>query len=135
MQSVVFGYIRVRAGTDRREVTRLTELVADFADRSGLTVTEIFIESQTPATSAFAALTEAARRGNADLVIVPELSHFGQIPGVQTAMKGLLERETGAVVVTVTAAPDSQTLRTDHRSDRHMPTVSVELDPDGGSDA
>jgi hypothetical protein len=59
--------------------------------------------------SAFNALIEAAKRDDIQGVVVPALSHLTCFPGLQLAMKDLVERETGTRVLVMYPSPEGPT--------------------------
>jgi DNA invertase Pin-like site-specific DNA recombinase len=99
VRPLILGYVRVTANSDSTDVDRLRRQVADFAEREGFALGEVFVEVEASGSSAFAALIDAALARRADAVVVPALQHFGRLPGVRVAMRELLERRTGVRVV------------------------------------
>lgn len=98
---LILGYLRVDPGAAPEEVSRMRQSIAEFADREGFVLTEIFVETETTATSAFAALMDRLQHTEARAVIVPTLRHFAHLAGVSAAMKELVERQAGAQVLVI----------------------------------
>lgn len=106
MCSMAFGYVRVLGSGSEQTCQSLHEELADYAEREGYTLAEVFIEQDEIGSSAFAALMEALKRGQARIVIVPTMQHFAHLPSLRVAMKVHIERETGARVVVIDAGTD-----------------------------
>jgi len=81
--------------------------IAEFADREGFTLLKSFMEWETTATSAFAALVDALQRTEARMVVLA-MHHLGRLPGVRHALKELLERQTGAQVLVMHSGPGEE---------------------------
>lgn len=75
-----------------------------YARREGLTLADIYVErnedDSTPmARAAFLTMVDALRRPDMYGVLIPSLCHFSRFPGVQQAMRAVIEVETGARVL------------------------------------
>lgn len=102
------GYMRLAPDTSEQAARRLRAELAAGAEREGYTLGEVFIERDAGGSSAFAALIDALTQSKTPVVLVPGMCHFAHLPGLRTAMRNHLERETGArvVIITETAARD-----------------------------
>jgi citrate lyase beta subunit len=105
-QPRAFGYMRIERGTPAEQSNHLCQEMAAFVAGKGLTLSEVFVESDDSASSAFAALIDALRGSDVTTVAVPSVRHFAHMQGVGIAMMELIETETGASVLIV-ATPDS----------------------------
>jgi DNA invertase Pin-like site-specific DNA recombinase len=111
MQSTVYGYMRVRIGASHQDQRSLQHRLHAYAEANGLNLIKIFVEAEPLATSAFADLIETVKRQQAGTVLVPAVTHFGHLPGVQTALRHLLESQTGAVVIVMDDPPSVSSRR------------------------
>lgn len=112
---MALGYVRVLGNTSEQTSQRLHKELADYAEREGYALTEVFIEQDEIGSSAFAALMEALKRGQARIVIVPTMRHFAHMPSLRLAMKDYIERETGARVLVINSTgPDDSAGRAGH---------------------
>jgi DNA invertase Pin-like site-specific DNA recombinase len=105
MRPLVYGYIRVFPCDPRRQPDSLRNDIEVYAHREGLLLAEVFVE-RTAAEGygerpAFTALMEALRPGKAYAVIVPGLRHLSRFSGVQFFVCSLIQRETGARVISL----------------------------------
>ena len=98
MHPSAYGYVRIPASASERD---LRKALADYAERAGYTLAEVFTEHEELGSSAFAALMDALKRSKTPIVIVPSMCHFAHLPGLRTAIKDLIERETCARVVMI----------------------------------
>ena len=105
---LALGYMRLPPDISEQAERRLRAELAAGAEREGYTLGEVFIERDVGGSSAFAALIDALTQSETPVVLVPDMCHFAHLPGLRTAMKDHLERETGArvVIITETAARD-----------------------------
>jgi len=110
MHLPAFGYIRLPVGASEQSTQDLRSDLTDYAERQGYTLAEVFAEQEASGSSAFAALIDALKRSRTSIVVVPSLCHFAHLPGLRTAMRDLIEQETGArvVVTTESARKDSR---------------------------
>ncbi|KWX01748.1 hypothetical protein LI90_2780 [Carbonactinospora thermoautotrophica] len=106
VRPLIVGYLRVSTHTTAEQADRMRREIAEFADREGFTLLEIFMEMETTATSAFAALVDALQCTEARTVVVPAMHHLGRLPGVRLALKELLERQIGAQVLVMHPNPE-----------------------------
>jgi hypothetical protein len=109
MRPLVYGYIRSFPCYSRRQLDCLRRDIEGYARCEGLALAEIFVE-QTAAEGygerpAFTALMEVLRPGEAYGVVVPGLVHLSRFSGVQFFICSLIQRETGARVISLDA-PD-----------------------------
>lgn len=95
------GYMRLAPDTSKEAARRLRDELAAGAEREGYTLGEVFIEREAGGSSEFASLIEALIQYKTPIVLVPGMCHFAHLPGLRTAMKDHLERETGARVVII----------------------------------
>jgi hypothetical protein len=105
MRPLVYGYIRVFPRDPRRQPDCFRGGIESYACSEGLDLAEVFVE-QTAAEGygerpAFTALMEALRPGEAYGVIVPGLRHLSRFSGVQFFVCSLIQRETGARVISL----------------------------------
>lgn len=98
MHPLAFGYIRLPAGASEQSAQDLRRDLADYADRQGYALAEVFAEHESFGSSAFAALIDALKRSRTSIVIVPSLCHFAHLPGLRSAMRDLIEQQTDARV-------------------------------------
>jgi DNA invertase Pin-like site-specific DNA recombinase len=101
-----FGYMRIERGTTSEQSDNLRQEMAEFVASRGLTLSEVFVESDDSASSAFAALIDALHASDVTTVAVPSVRHFAHMQGVGAAMMELIESETGACILIV-ATPDN----------------------------
>jgi hypothetical protein len=102
------GYMRLAPDISEQSARRLRDELAASAEREGYTLGEVFIERDTGGSSAFATLIDALTQTKTPVVVVPGMCHFAHLPGLRTAMKDHLERETGARVVMAHVADDAE---------------------------
>jgi hypothetical protein len=106
MRPLIIGYLNPRPFTSDEEVARLKRELTSYADREGFSLADIYVEQVGSHASAFNALIDAVKRQDVQAVVVPALYHLARFPGLQLAMKELLERETGARVLVVYPSPE-----------------------------
>lgn len=92
----IIGYLRVAQNMPERQVERMRQRLADYADREGFCLTRTLVERNPMWATAFDELIQALQAGEAEHAVVPALHHFAHFTGMQLAMKELLERQTGA---------------------------------------
>lgn len=95
------GYLRVPLSMSDQDIERMRKDLACYAENNGLTLLRILVDRDPSHTVGFARLISALKRGDADVVVVPALHHFGHFSGVRLAMRDLLESHTGARVYAV----------------------------------
>ena len=97
MRPAIYGYMRV-VGSDIEddEARRIKRELADYAQREGFALDQVFTENIRCSESAFYAMLEALKRHEVKDVLVPSLWHFARLPGLQEAMRQHIEQETGA---------------------------------------
>lgn len=83
----------------RRRIARLRQQLAALAEREGLLLSEVFIETEDATNSAFAVLIDALRANDVTAVVIPSMDHLAHMEGVSIAMKDRIESETGARIV------------------------------------
>lgn len=97
MRPSIYGYMRVAASDDEHdEAQRIRRELAEYAQREGFTLDQVFTESVRCSESAFYVMLEALKRHEVKDIIVPTLWHFARLPGLQDAMRQHIEHETGA---------------------------------------
>jgi hypothetical protein len=89
--------VRPRPDTAHALLDWLRSELADYAEREGFALVEVFVE-RTGNNAALSALMDALRLHEAKAVVVPALDHLSQFPGRRLALRLLIERETGARV-------------------------------------
>lgn len=104
LRSSAFGYARIAAHASAQTVRDMRNDLAAYAEREGYTLTEVFMEREDSGSSEFAALIDAINHSEPPIVVVPSMCHFAHLPGLQIAMKDLIERETGARVLVIAPA-------------------------------
>lgn len=92
----LFGYIRVAPFMSGKRVEELRRGMAAYASKEGFTLARVFVDQSQLHTIAFTQLFHALTCGEAAHVLVPALHHLAHYPSIQTAMKELLESQTGA---------------------------------------
>lgn len=96
MKPAIYGYMRVASRDEHNETERIRRELAEYAEREGFTLDQVFTESIKCSESAFYTMIEALRRHDVKDIIVPSLWHFARLPGLQDAMRQHIEQETGA---------------------------------------
>lgn len=97
MQPVMYGYICVAGDTSLdAEVVQIQHELAEYANREGFALDQVFTEAIGRSDAAFTGMIDALRRNDIKDIIVPSLWHFASLPGLQDAMRLHIERETGA---------------------------------------
>lgn len=96
MKPAIYGYMRVVSSDEHDEAQRIRRELAEYAEREGFTLDQVFTESIKRSESAFYTMIEALRRHDVKDIIVPSLWHFARLPGLQDAMRQHIEQETGA---------------------------------------
>ncbi|WP_116112889.1 MULTISPECIES: recombinase family protein [Amycolatopsis] len=97
MRPAIYGYMRVVISDEHEDdVQRIKRELAEYAEREGFTLDQVFTESARCAEPAFYAMLEALKRHEVKDIIVPSLWHFARLPGLQDAMRQHIEHETGA---------------------------------------
>ena len=97
MRPVMYGYLRLVNGVSGVEDTEAARrALAEFAEREGFALAQVFTERLWRSESAFSPLLEAIKRYDVKNVIVQSLWHFSRLPGLQNAMRQHIEQETGA---------------------------------------
>jgi hypothetical protein len=102
----LLGYLRVGPLVSAAEIERLRRALADYARQEGFTLLRTFVDNSPMHTAALAELIDALRSGEAAYVLMPSLRHLAHFPGVQLAMKDLLESQTGAWVLVLYPASE-----------------------------
>ena len=100
MRPVLFGYFRVKSD-DSEPALSLRFRIADFADREGFELTNVFVDSALTGHSALTALLVALRSGTVRHVVVPGLDHITRFSYMHGHMRRTLESVTGATVLTL----------------------------------
>ena len=99
---MLFGYQRVRLMTPVAEVLQARRDLAAYADATGHSLGEIFVDAdENRPYAALIALVTAARRRQVRLVVVPTLDHLGHTPAAQRVIRRRLADEAGLRVVTM----------------------------------
>lgn len=99
MRPAIYGYMRVVSSEEQDdEAQRIWRELAEYAQRGGFTLDQVFTESIRCSEPAFYAMIEALKRHDVKDIIVPSLWHFARLPGLQDAMRQHIEQETGAHV-------------------------------------
>lgn len=106
-QSKAFGYMRIEHGSTAAQSDILRQEMAKFVSGKGFMLTEVFVETDDSASSAFAAMIEALRASKVTTVVVPSMRHLAHMQGVGVAMMELIQSEAGANVLAVTAPADA----------------------------
>lgn len=96
MKPTIYGYMRVASSDEHNETERIRRELAEYAEREGFTLDQVFTESIKCSESAFYTMIEELRRHDVKDIIVPSLWHFARLPGLQDAMRQHIEQETGA---------------------------------------
>lgn len=97
MRPAIYGYMRVATDDDSGEEAKLIKReLAEYANREGFALEDVFTENARRTESAFYAMLDALKRSEVKSVIVPSLWHFARLPGLQDAMRYHIEQETGA---------------------------------------
>jgi hypothetical protein len=93
----MYGYMRVvdDNGFDK-DVAQIQSELAEYADREGFVLEDVFTEKITRSEPAFRCMLDALERNNVKNIIVPSLWHFACLPGLQGVMCQHIEHETGA---------------------------------------
>jgi len=107
VQSKAFGYMRIEHGSTAKQSNMLRQEMAEFVAGKGLTLTEVFVETDDSASSAFAAMIEALRVSEVTTVVVPSMRHLAHMQGVGLAMMELIQSEAGANVLAVMNPADA----------------------------
>lgn len=94
------GYVRVSPTTSDVEIERLRRALATHADRLKFAQPRVLVDHSPLHTTAFAELIHAVSTGAATNVLIPALHHLAYFPGIQLAMKELLEAEGARVFIT-----------------------------------
>jgi hypothetical protein len=98
---LLFGYIRLREPNDETDLSAERQRLRAYAVAEGCTLAEILVEHDRSGTSAFARLVELLKQHSDSNAVVTSLTHFAELTGLQAAMRQLIERETGALVLVV----------------------------------
>jgi hypothetical protein len=105
MRPLVYGYIRRFPRDSRSQRDCLRAGIEGYAEREGLALAEVFVEESLAEgygeRPAFTALIEALRSMEGYGVIVPGLWHLSRFSGVQFFICSLIQRETGAQVISL----------------------------------
>lgn len=98
MRPEIYGYMRVVSGDEAGdgEALHIKRELAEYAEREGFKLDQVFTESVRCAESAFHSMLESLKRYEVKDVIVPTLWHFARLPGLQDAMRQHIEQATGA---------------------------------------
>jgi DNA invertase Pin-like site-specific DNA recombinase len=97
MRPAIYGYMRVATDDDSgEEVDRIKRELAEYANREGFVLENVFTENAWRAECTFYTMLDALKRGEVENVIVPSLWHFARLPGLQDAMRYHVEHEIGA---------------------------------------
>lgn len=98
VRPLILGYLLARPDTSGDLVDWLHSELANYAEREGFALAEVFVERENSSSPALSALIDALRRGEAKAVVVPALDHLSGFPCGPHSLRLLLERETGACV-------------------------------------
>lgn len=102
MRPVMLGYVQRRIGVPDVEVARRMRVLADFADREGYTLAEVFVDALNRPSAALAALVELAQATPVAAVAVAVAADLEQVDGSCDELRQRLERETGVPVLIAT---------------------------------
>jgi hypothetical protein len=103
MRPLVYGYFRLRP-TDAFDIGICLRLeLTAYANQEGLTLADVFTDhgqygNEQAGRAGFVVMVESLRHPSVDGLLIPSLGHFSRFPGVQNAMRALIELETGARV-------------------------------------
>jgi hypothetical protein len=93
---LLFGYLRLRITDASERAPRARRLLAEFADREGYTLAEVYVEAdENRPCSALSELIHAVRRWDGAAIAVPELGDLGSNEDVRRELRTRLRRETG----------------------------------------
>lgn len=98
----LLGYIRVPPEFPDSDIEMLRRSMAVFANQEGFVLVRVLVDQNRIHTAAFAELMVALQHGEANHVVVPTMEHLAHFPGIQLAMKELVEGRTGARVLVMT---------------------------------
>jgi hypothetical protein len=97
---LLFGYLRLRITDANERAARARRLLADFAEREGFTLAEVYVEAdENRPCSALAQLIHSVRRWDGAAVAVPELDDLGGTEQARREMRVRLRREAGVPVL------------------------------------
>lgn len=87
MKPAIYGYMRMTSSDEYDEIQRIKRELAEYAEREGFTLDQVFTENIKCSESAFYTMIEALKRHEVKDIIVPSLWHFARLPGLQDAMR------------------------------------------------
>ncbi|WKX09982.2 recombinase family protein [Streptomyces sp. NL15-2K] len=97
MRPAIYGYMRVVSSDEADdESERVKRELAQYAQREGFALDQVFTENIRCSESAFSVMLDALKHHEVKDIIVPSLWHFARLPGLQEAMTQHIEQETGA---------------------------------------
>ena len=99
MRPAIYGYLRATAVTlTDGPAERTRRELAEYAEREGFTLDNVFTEQVECSESAFNTMLDALKRGEVRHMVVPSLEHFTHLSGLQDAIRQHVRRETGACI-------------------------------------
>lgn len=102
---MVFGYLRLLP-TPGVGTSTARAALGRFADREGLVLGQVFVETDSSrAQVALASLIEAVGFHEVVAIVVPGLHHLGDDDPAQAAARARIEREAGVPVLVVDPPP------------------------------
>ncbi|MFI1481834.1 recombinase family protein [Streptomyces sp. NPDC020747] len=97
MRPAIYGYMRVVSVDEMGDESERIKLeLAEYAQREGFALEQVFTECIRRSESAFHTMLDALKHHDVKDIIVPSLWHFARLPGLQEAMTQHIEQETGA---------------------------------------
>ena len=106
MGPVVLGYQQVRLGTSEQDAAARRQLLADFAQRQGFTLGQIFVDDHAGRPcAALVAMIAAARSQQVSAVLVASPQDLGSVPETQRQLRVCVEREAAGRVLIISSVP------------------------------
>lgn len=95
---LIYGYVRALPELDLLTVERLSEELADFAEREGFTLADVYVERRWLTLAAWDALVATCNRHDVRNVVVPNSAHLHTLPALSFVMQQVIEDVIGGHV-------------------------------------
>jgi hypothetical protein len=106
VRPLIFGYLRFNRVVSAARVADMHRQMADYAEREGFALAEVYVDRHDSNDAGFAGLVDALEREVTAQVLVPALDRRAEFAALQHRMRAILERRTGARVLIMHPAPE-----------------------------
>lgn len=106
LRPLALGYLRLYAADSPEVAAQIIAELHTYAEQEGLTLADVYTDlldppADRPGRSAFCAMMDALRSGDAYAVIISEPEHLSRLPGSYDARRTIIEAEAGARLIVI----------------------------------